>query len=335
MAIVDFENWAKETNGYYSNWFDLLGDLSISGDNLGPFNYGRYVSGAAFGRIFPTPINDFWFQFHFYALSGPYGFANPMVSFQNSSSIDHASIGIDYATRKSYLNYQGGVKTSSDPVFVYNSWNFAQVRLHVGNSDGSIQLWINGVLVDSVSNVDTETSGGPTVHQWRLNSGNWIRFANLVVYTESGNTPNARTPETRIYTVQPNGAGASSDFTPNGAATNWQCQIDNPSDGDTTYTSAASAPSSDLFVCPNSPIAVGAAVYAVGVEIDVRKDDAGTNQIDELLRSGGTTYAAGNPSNLTSTYQRFRAFWDRDPATAAVWTIANANSAQPGYRRTA
>lgn len=336
MALIDYEGWDKETNGFLSNWFNLLGDCYPQADGFAPFGYGRCATGYLFGRVLPTPVNDIWCQFHFYLPAGaaPYGGSN-FLRLQNTASNDHCTYSVDFATRTIYMNYQsGGFAACTAGAFAYDAWNFIQLRTHIGNHDGSMEVWLNGTRVGLVQNVDTESTGGPTVHQWRLESGNQIRFDNLLIYTETGNAPNARTPETRIYTVQPNAAGASTDFTPTGAATNWETQQEQPNDGDTTYASAAAAPATDLFATATSPMAAGAIVYAVGVEIVARKDDAGANEIDEVVRSGGANYAAGSPTALTSTYQRFRNFWDRDPATATAWTVAAANSAQVGYRRT-
>lgn len=335
MAIVDYEHFAKETNGFLSGWFDILGDCYPQADGSGPFGYGRCATGFRFGRNLPSGINDFFVQFHFYlpSTASPYP-PETFLQLKNASGADHVSFNMNFATRTIVMNYQTGSTDCAIGSFDYDSWNFIQFRVHIGNSDGAIQVWQNGISIGSVINVDTETTGGPTCHQWTLTSGNQIRFANLLIYTEAGNVPNARTPETRIYAVQPNGAGASADFTAVGAGANWQCQTDNPNDGDTTYVSAASAPLSDLYATPANSIAAGALVYAVGVEIDARKDDAGTNEIDELIRSGGTTFVAGSPSALTSTYQRFRRYWDLDPNTSAAWTVTNSNNAEVGFRRT-
>lgn len=334
MALVDYEHFAKETNGFLSGWFDILGDCFPQADGSGPFGYGRGARGFQFGRNLSPAINDFFVQFHFYLPST--SSVDPPTTFlqlKNAAGTDHVSFTMNFVTRTIIMNYQTGSTNCAIGSFAYDSWNFIQFRVHIGNADGAIQVWQNGSSIGSVVNVDTENTGGPTCHKWTLTSGNQIRFANLLIYTESGNAPNARTPETRIYAVQPNGAGAATDFAATGAATNWQTQVDNPNDADTTYSAAASAPASDLFTCPSSPIG-GATIYAVAVEIDARKDDAGTNEIDELIRSGGTTFAAGSPSPLTAGYQRFRRFWDLDPATAAAWTASNANAAQVGYRRT-
>jgi hypothetical protein len=131
----------------------------------------------------------------------------------------------------------------------------------------------------------------------------------------------------------PNGAGASSGWTPS-AGSNYQNVDEQPNDGDTTYNSTTTVGAEDTYACPAS-VPAGCAVYAVAVEADVRKDDAGTNDADALLRSGGVNYASGSPLSLTTQYQRLTRIWKTDPATGAQWTVANANASQPGVKRTA
>ncbi|MEI6287924.1 MAG: hypothetical protein WCP79_15580 [Bacillota bacterium] len=333
MALLDYEHWNRETDAYLSNWMNIFGSATISAsDNSGPFNYGRYVQCYRYGRTLATASKIVWVQFHFMVVT-PYNTPTERIlGLQNNSGDDHVSIQLEQ-NRWIYLNYQTGQVNSGGPVCTENSWNFFQLRVDIDNSAGSIQCYVNGNSVASVSGVDTEHPGGPNVHRWLLTSNNNIRYANFVMYNESGNSPNARSPETRIFAVMPTSNGFVNDFTASGGA-NWECIDEQPNDGDNTYVSAASAPLSELYVCPNSGAVAGSTVYAVGVELDARKDDAGTNELDELIRSGGTTFSAGNPSVLTSGYQRFRAFWDTDPATAAAWTVANANAAQIGFRRT-
>jgi len=82
-------------------------------------------------------------------------------------------------------------------------------------------------------------------------------------------------------------------------------------------------------------VPAGSIVYGVAVHATARKDDAGTNNLDLILRSGGTNYASGNPNGLTSSYVRYRSLWDIDPATGTAWTVSGANASSAGIRRTA
>jgi hypothetical protein len=332
MALLDYEHWNRETDAFLSNWMNIFGSATISPtDNSGPYNYGRYVECFRYGRQLTTASRIVWVQFHFRVRAPYIEPTERILGLQNLSGSDHVSIQLEN-NRWIYLNYQTGQVNSGGPVCTENSWNFFQLRVEIDNSAGSITCYVNGALVASVSGVDTEHPGGPDVHRWLLTSNNNIRYANFVMYNESGAAPNARTPETRIYADLPNAAGAATDFLPSAGA-NWECVDEQPNDGDTSYVSAAAASTSDLYAYPSSPAAAGATVYAVSAEWDARKDDAGANEADTLIRSGGTTYAAGAPQVLTAAYQRFRNIWTTNPAGGA-WSVATANAAQVGVRRT-
>lgn len=160
-----------------------------------------------------------------------------------------------------------------------------------------------------------------------------MRVDNIVVYSATGNPPNTWTPETRILETLPTGAGGETGWTPNGAASNYQCVDEQPSDDDTTYVSAASAGLRDAYSVPASAPA-GSIIYAVGVHATAREADAGPSELDTFLRIADSNYDAGAPAALTASYTRYRHIWDLNPATAAAWLLADADAAQPGIRRT-
>jgi hypothetical protein len=198
---------------------------------------------------------------------------------------------------------------------------------------GSVEVWINGKQVLAYSG-NTAASGDNGWNGWQIyqTSGAETRVANVVIYSTTGNAPNARTPETRIWDTLPTGAGGTTEWTPSAGA-NWQCVDEQPSNGDTDYVSAASAPLTDTYSCPAAATA-GSIIYAVAVHATARKDDAGTNEVDGVLRSAGANYAHGSPKPITASYARYRWLWEADPATGLSWTVAGANAAQPGIRRT-
>jgi hypothetical protein len=227
----------------------------------------------------------------------------------------------------------GGMVAQNSEPWPLGGWFFAQIRFNCLLSGGLVEVWINGRQVLTYSG-NTAASGSNGWNGWRVfaSSGPEMRIDNVLVYSTTGDAPNSRTPETRIYETLPTGAGGATQWTPS-AGSNWQCVDEQPSNGDTDYVSAASSPLTDTYSCPGAA-AAGSIIYAVGVHCTARKDDAGTNELDGVLRSAGTDYAAGAPASITTTYARYRWLWNTDPATGTAWTVTGANAAQPGIRRT-
>lgn len=333
MAILDLEHFGRETNLLLSGWW-AYSSGSISADGAGPFDYGRYIQNPdGQGRSIPA-TSVLWFQAHIYVGSTPNGVT--MIRLEDSlAGTQQITFTVLADGRMEVRRGTGTTLAASDPgVFSLNTWHFIQIRALIANSGGNVQVWLNGRKHIDVTG-DTQNTANAHVNYWALGwgGGPQARYANILIYDESGAAPNARTPETRIYADLPNAAGGSSGWTPS-AGSNYQCVDEQPNDGDSTYVSAAAAGLDDAYACPAS-VPGGSTVYAVGVEFDARKDDAGTNDIDGLVRSGGANYPSGSTSPLTTTYQRFRRIWATDPATGAAWTVSGANAAQPGVRRAA
>lgn len=329
MALIDFEHAARETNTALSNWFSST-DMAVRADLTGPFNYGRAMFTFLTRRNLPANYATIWANFHF----KQFGAASASdIFYWTDTGTKQVGVGLDTLNRV-YVTVGGTtVATSSPNVWALNAWYFLQLRVSIANAGGNIQVWLQGVKIIDFTG-DTQNTANAYVNQWNLTrNNNNTDLANLIIYDETGNAPNARTPETRIFADLPTGAGAATAWTPS-AGSNWQNVDEQPNDGDTTYNSAAAAATDDLYGFPAATIPGGSVVYAVAHEYDLRKDDAGANEVDSLIRSGGTTYAKGAANALTSSWQRFRAIWDTDPATGVAWTVANANAAQVGVRRT-
>ena len=330
MSLLDFEHAARETNSALSNWFSST-DMAVRADGTGPFGYGRAMFTFSTVRNLPGNYTTLWANFHFYQF-GAASATGLIFSFRDAGS-NQVSVGLDNLNRVYVAVGASIVATSAPNVWALNAWYFLQLRASIANAGGNIQVWLQGTKIIDFTG-DTQSTANNYVNQWQLSrNNNNTDLANVIIYDEVGNAPNARTPETRIFADLPTGAGAATAWTPSAGA-NWQNVDEQPNDGDTTYNSAAAAALDDLYGFPAGTIPGASVVYAVAHEFDVRKDDAGTNDVDSLIRSGGTTYAKGTPVGLTSTWQRFRAVWDTDPATGAAWTVANANAAQVGIRRT-
>lgn len=329
MALLDYEHWGRETNPALSGWFTVASSVSISADGLGPYGIGRYAQpSGALGRqsVFPNTTSNLYAQFHMF-VTGPG--SDHLFSWYDANNTQ-CSLRIDNTGVITLVRGTAGttIATSGTPAIAWNAWYFIQLRVTIGAA-GSYELRINGQTIFSGTG-NTQNTANNYANGWNLR---WARYANLILYDGTGNAPNTWTPETVIYTSLPNGAGATTGWTPSAGA-NWQCVDEQPNNGDTDYVAAASAPLTDTYACP-APAPSGVIPYAVGVEVVARKDDAGTNDLDLVVRSGGSDYASGVPGTLTTTWQRFRRIWDLDPDTGLAWTLADAHAVQPGVRRTA
>lgn len=335
MAILDYEHFARETNLALPAWLSAHTGGSVTADGTGPFNYGRaYTQTAGFftGRMNAFPaVTQLWVNLHSFQTGHGTGQLLQLRNGSGSQCGARFNAGGQIEILRTDLTV---VATVPNYVMALNTWNFFQFRFLVSPTVGECEVWVNGRQFLNATGLNLRGAANDNVDGWRIqtNTVTNSRISNVILYSLVGDAPTARTPETRIWVDLPNAPGASSAWTRSSGAANWEMVDEQPSDGDTTFNSAASL-IDDLYSCPAS-VPAGAIVYTVAVEHNVRKDDAGVNEVVPLLRSNAVTAASPSPLALTTEYQRQRHIWHTDPDGGGAWTVARANGAQPGVRRT-
>lgn len=338
MALVDYEGFDTFTSNSTPGLFDQAGgDTSAIGD--GVFGYGRswrsnQATSGLNGRNFSNRAEVFC-NFHMRIDAIGTGTQQTWFSLQDAGTVQ---MGLRMSAVGELVAVRGTtVVATSAYVYPTGAWVFVQVRALIDNAVGVFQVYVNGVQVINVAG-NTRQTANNFVNQWRFNYNNGTLsqrtlIDNFVLYDPAAGSPNALTPETRVYFDLPNADGATIQWTPSAGA-NWQNVDENPPDGDTTYNLAASAPLTDLYAFPNTTVPGLATVYAVGQRMLCRKDDAGVNDVDFILRTGGSDFLPGAPFGLNSTFTTYRQTWTDNPDTTAAWTPTEANDAQAGIRRT-
>jgi hypothetical protein len=282
-------------------------------------------------RNLPANYQTLWFNLHFQQT----GLAGAGDFFRlRDAGTTQFGLGLNGSNQISVNAGGAALAVSASNVWAVGAWYFIQGRVSIANAGGRIEIWLQGQKVIDFTG-DTQNTANAYVNQWQMTRNNNLTIqTNLILYDETGDAPTTRTPETRIYADLPTGAGDTTGWTPL-SGSNWQMVDEQPNDGDTSYNAAAAATTDDLYGYPGATVPGGSIVYAVAAEMDCRKDDAGTNDLDTLVRTGGTTYAHGSTFALTASYQRYRTIWTQNPNTVAAWTPAEANAAQVGVRRKA
>lgn len=324
MALLDYEGFDRETNLALSNWWTFgVGSGTVSADGTGPLSYGRYL-GVPYGngRGF-TAKQVVWWQGHIWVNSVPNGDWSVKL---NDSGASQCLFGFT-SDLKGKVWIDGASSSTPSPIIALGAWYWIQIRVRVATTGGYYEIWVNGVLQHTFTG-DTQITANASVNQWALFNSSGERFDNVMVYDETGDAPNARTAECRIYSDLADADDVVA-MTPS-AGSNYECVDEQPNDGDTTYVSTA-VPATDIYSFPTS-ITPGSVVYAVGVEYVARKDDGGSNILNSLIDVGGVSYD-GASNGLTTTFQRFRDFWGVNPATGLPWTVAQATAVKAGVER--
>ena len=199
----------------------------------------------------------------------------------------------------------------------------------------TIEVWLDGAIVIALtSGLNNINSGNAYANQILLGAANGLGWAGsgqgilcdyLRVWDATGSYQNAPVGyDVRKLTKLPAGAGALTQWTPNGAGANYQCVDENPPDDDTTYVSSSST-NSDAYAMGSSGFS--GVPSQVVVKSRFRKDDAATRTLQIGVRSGSSNSLAAAVT-AGGSYVWTDACISLDPATGSPPTNTAADAFQ-------
>lgn len=210
---------------------------------------------------------------------------------------------------------------------------YIEIKVVFHTTLGSMEVRKDGATILNLTNVDTTTTvnnqGDTAAISIASNASEAVTMDidDIYVCDASGIINNNFQGDIRVDTVFPNGAGATTGWTPS-TGSNYQNVDDDPANDDTDYNSSGVAAAKDTYAFPDIPPTVGNVIGVVH-NITVRKDDTLTHTFRDVVRRGGTDYP-GTTKTATATYAMYTEVKETDPSTSALWTIANVNLAEFG-----
>jgi hypothetical protein len=205
-----------------------------------------------------------------------------------------------------------------------------EVQIVFHGSAGTVQCWLDGVqVIPLTTGLNTIQSANAYANQvglgYAYGTGCAIYSDYLRVWDNTGSYQNAPLGlDRRKLTKLPASAGDLTQWTPNGAASNWQCCDDASPDADTTYVSS-NGNNYDSYGMGTSGL--GLAPSMVVAKSCVRKDDANSRSIQIGVRSSGTN-GLGAAFSVGTSYAITDACISVDPATGVPPTAAAADAFQ-------
>ena len=124
----------------------------------------------------------------------------------------------------------------------------------------------------------------------------------------------------------PNGAGASTDFTPSAGA-NWQNVDDATSDDDTTYNACSTPGDHDTYAY--EPLGVTGTIFGVQTNVVCRSDGAGAETVRPKIRIDGTDYN-GTTVGTSTSYTNSSQVYQVSPDSGVTWTEAEFDATEFG-----
>lgn len=341
-------NVAEEYSG--AEYSGSISFQSLFSSVVPPFNgYGRYlfcssngyISPALSGAPFTTLCVSGQFSFLDYRLGSSTGETTFIQFWDGLANQVQVEIRASFNTSTNRVDlraYRGTtlLATSSSPITGgLNQWNWISVLVNVNNSTGVIKIVIgpdNSLVMNFSGN--TQNTANTRIDSVRIgrisNTGAATTFFMDDLFITSCLPTDSPLDERRILgAIVPTGNDAVA-WTPNTGA-NWQAVSEIPSNGDTSYNSSNTSGAQDTFAT-SWPTLTGDTIYAVKITAMARKDDAGTQNLQNVVKVGATSYAGPNKT-LLSTYFRHHNVWEQNPSTSLAWVPSDFSSnLKFGYR---
>ncbi len=210
-----------------------------------------------------------------------------------------------------------------------NTWYHIGVAYKADASSGFFSVYLDGVQILTYSgNTGTSISGFYMGGDVDTGSG-WLAEAYIDDFTLDDTTgeSDAPVPSPEYLWIVANGAGASTNLTPNTGA-NYAAVDDTTPDDDTTYVYGDADGVKDSYAMSDITLPAGYGIVARIAAAWARKSDAGTDSQFKLgSRSNGGTEALSSGKTLATAYG---VIWERqttDP-DAAAWTETTINNSE-------
>jgi hypothetical protein len=206
---------------------------------------------------------------------------------------------------------------------------------------GSVVVRVNEAEVLSLTGINTAATGVAFWDRAELLGTGFINgvYDDWYVLDGSGSAPwTDFFGDIRVDALFPTAEGASSAWTPLSGTDNALMVNDTAPNDDTSYVSTVTPGAIDTHVVQDAPVA-GSVIYGCQMCISTKKADAGSATIAPIVRSAGPggVPAVADYQGTTKfpglTYAFLMQMYQTNPATGALWTEAELNAAEFGYKR--
>jgi hypothetical protein len=218
------------------------------------------------------------------------------------------------------------------------TWQFVEFRCKSHATLGELEVRVDGTIVASATSLNTR---GTPITQIRVEAHPTSADAfidDLYVLNTAGAAPhNSFLGDTRVTVLRPKANGNTNNFTPTGAASNFQAVDDALNDGDATFVEAGQVFAKedyDNFNFADLGISPGT-IYGVQVVNAAKKTDAGQLRYVDQMVVNGARYTDGSEVTATTGLYKMTTFIsDKDPSDNATWTESKVAAVGSGFEIT-
>ncbi len=298
----------------------------------GRFGSGRYLSLAGSEYVQHALSSAATQAFVGVAMAAAGLDSSPRVLIQFLSDLQsttHLTVGIrSGAIELRRGNHVGTVLGTYTGTFNINTFYYIEASATIADSGGTCTVRYNGQTVISYTG-DTKNGGtNTTIDGVRLaGTGYATQFDDFYLCDDTGSAPyNTFLGDTRVQTIVPNGAGASTQFTPSTGAN--YTTVDELPYSATDYVTSSTTGHRDTYTL--SDLGAVNTVFAVQNNVIAKKTDTAALSIKPALKSSSTV-AYGSTTALGSSDLHMRDLRIADPNTSTAWTQSGVNALEAGF----
>jgi hypothetical protein len=314
-----------------AKWNDAPGCTVIS-------NGGRFGDGGIqvpyTGRLLKTlDAKSTWIVgFAFY----PAGF--PTTNAVIVKLLDAGSVQVDLRINSDgtlSLTRNGAPLTGGTSAFALQvgAWYYIEMKVTIANSilANTCQVKVNNaVVIDVAAGQDTQETANTTANAIELKgSVPNSTFDDIYICDTVGGVCTDFLGDSRIYTMLPNAAGDSTQFTVVNTGNNWKAVSNNPSLGDGMYVYSVTPGQLDLYNLQD--LVLAGPIKAIQTNLFARKDDAGARTMAAVIKTGGIAFD-GAAVPLAVSYLFYTEVRELNPDTLVAWTPADLVALQAGVK---
>jgi hypothetical protein len=266
------------------------------------------------------------------------GSTSPILYLLDNTTTVQVSLAITAAGALQF--YRGA--PSGNPIgsagstnFAAGVWHYLEVKATIDPSAGVAQCWLDGVQVINGSSLNTRNNANSYANQFRIGElaggiTGGVTCDDVYCLDGTGGSLNAALGDRRIITIMPSGAGSFTQFTPVGAASNYQCVDEVPANDNTDYVSDGTVNHRDSYVYESVAISGNADFIVPWARIS--KDDASAHTV-ELSATDTANDAFSSAIAVPSSYGYVNGgAFATSPNGAAAWSQTVINRTEWGIK---
>jgi hypothetical protein len=250
----------------------------------------------------------------------------------DGSTTDHISIVTGDAANTLWVRRGNTVLITATNIAV-NVWHYFELKVTLSATVGSIDFRVDGISVGTFSGNTKNGGTNTTIDTVKLggsgnNTGIIIYRDDMYVLDDTGSAPyNNFLGDVRVYSLNPTGAGASTQWTPDSGSN--YARVNEVPYSAANYVQSSTVGQRDTYALSDLPGSGVTSIYGVQSNVIAKRTDAGAVAVKPTLKSGATV-AYGASTQLPTFDVVATDVRTTDPNTSSAWTVAGVNSLEAG-----